>query len=90
MEFVLLSLAGKRTSLPITLAGLDNCSSLITELILAALYFSDLAVAVTKPELTSVDLFLSPALLSFAVILSGLEIHLDFVVLDNLFHSSAE
>ena len=90
MEFVLLSLAGKRTSLPITLAGLDNCSSLITELILAALYFSDLAVAVTKPELTSVDLFLSPALLYFSAIFLGLESNLDFVAMDNFLHSSGE
>ena len=54
---------------------MNRCSSI----------FSDLAVAVMELDLTLMDIFFSPAILSFAVILFGSESNLDFVVLDELF-----
>ena len=83
-------LAGKPTSPPLVVTGGDNFSTFITELTVAVIYFLALAVAMMELELIFVDLFFLPALFSFAAILFGLEINMDFIVLDNLFHSSGE
>ena len=80
-------LTAKRTFPPQARSAEENFSDFTTALIIVALSFSDLAVVVTKLDLTFVDLFLSPALFSFSEILFGSEINLDFVALDTLFYS---
>ena len=71
----------------LAVSGEDNCSYLTTDLIVADLYLSDLAVAVTEMDITFVYLYLSPTLFYFSAIIFGPESNLDFVALDNLIHS---